>query len=255
MNRCEIGLPVAILAGGLATRLRPLTETVPKVLLEVAGKPFLEHQLLRLREQGIRDIVLCVGFLGEVIRDRFGNGRNYGVRIRYSFDGPVLLGTGGAIHRAAPMLGDAFFVLYGDSYLTIDYSAVADSFFDSGGSALMTVFKNQNEWDTSNVHFENGQIQEYNKHDVKPQMHHIDYGLSVFRTSVFAKYSGTSFLDLSDVMRDLALRGELTGYEASNRFYEIGSHAGLTELDGMLTAGQHNVPPKNKAGYDQTQPQ
>src|SRR5580700_700881 len=117
----QLDIPVALLAGGLATRLRPLTETVPKVLLEVAGKPFLEHQLAMLREQGIRRVVLCLGFLGEQVQLKFGDGSAYGVELLYSFDGPVLLGTGGAIRQALPLLGETFFVLYGDSYLNINF--------------------------------------------------------------------------------------------------------------------------------------
>ena len=124
----SVGLPVAILAGGLATRLRPVTETVPKVLLEVAGKPFLEHQLAQFREQGVEEVVLCVGFLGETIQEQYGDGALMEYDISYSFDGPKLLGTGGAIRKALPLLGEAFFVMYGDSYLRIDFAEVERAF-------------------------------------------------------------------------------------------------------------------------------
>jgi NDP-sugar pyrophosphorylase family protein len=227
--------PVAILAGGLATRLRPLTETVPKVLLEVGGKPFLEHQLDILREQGIRRVVLCVGFLGEQIQGQFGDGSAYGVELLYSFDGPVLLGTGGAIRQALPLLGEMFFVLYGDSYLNIDFRQVARALNDSGKSALMTVFNNQDLWDASNVWFADGQIKLYDKSQRIPEMRHIDYGLSVFHSSVFAPYPGAVALDLTDVLKELVGKGDLAGYEASQRFYEIGSKSGLEELDRYLT--------------------
>src|ERR1700733_5094623 len=166
----QIDIPVALLAGGLATRLRPLTETVPKVLLEVAGKPFLQHQLAMLREQGIRRVVLCVGFLGEQVRQQFGNGSAHGVELLYSFDGPVLLGTGGAIRQALPLLGERFFVLYGDSYLNVDFSQVASSFNESRKSALMTVFDNRDRWDASNVWFAEGQIKLYDKRARIPEM-------------------------------------------------------------------------------------
>jgi NDP-sugar pyrophosphorylase family protein len=232
----EIEIPVAILAGGLATRLRPLTDNIPKILVEVGGKPFLEHQLVVLREQGIRNVVLCVGFLGEAIRDRFGDGREYGVDIRYSFDGPSLLGTGGAIRHAIPMLGNVFFVLYGDSYLRIDFAAIASAFRQSGRSGLITVFQNQNSWDRSNVHFAEGEIKQYDKRRPGPEMRYIDYGLSMYRASVFARYADVTPLDLSEIMRDLAERGELAGYEAAERFYEIGSPAGLQELNRLLSA-------------------
>ncbi len=236
MTNSDTPLPVAILAGGLATRMRPLTETVPKVLLEVAGRPFFEYQLESLKQQGIRDVVMCVGFLGEMVEERFGDGSQYGMRIRYSWDGPVLLGTGGAIRRALPLLGEAFFILYGDSYLQIDFNSVARAFHQSGKSALMTVFRNNNQWDTSNVHFCDGQILAYDKVLRTPQMECIDYGLSICRASVLESYTPGAVLDLSVVMRDLAMKGDLAGYEADRRFYEIGSFAGLSELDRSLAA-------------------
>jgi len=229
-----LDIPVAILAGGLATRLRPLTETVPKVLLEVAGKPFLEHQLALLRGQGIRRAVLCVGFLGEQIQARFGDGSAYGVELLYSFDGPVLLGTGGAVRQALPLLGETFFVLYGDSYLNIDFGQVARALTESRKSALMTVFNNQDRWDASNVWFADGQIKLYEKSARIPQMRHIDYGLSVFHSSVFTVYPGGDALDLTHVLKDLVAKEDLAGYEAGQRFYEIGSKSGLEELDRYL---------------------
>jgi NDP-sugar pyrophosphorylase family protein len=230
----RISLPIAILAGGLATRLRPVTETVPKVLLEVAGKPFLEHQLAQLRESGVDDVVLCVGYLGEMIRERYGDGRAHGVRIRYSFDGPNLLGTGGAIRNALPLLGEAFFVMYGDSYLRIDFAEVESVFRLSRKPGLMTIFHNQGLWDTSNIRYANGVIERYDKKLQDPSMQHIDYGLSVFRSEVFAAYPANTVLDLAQVMRTLVDRGEMAGYEAQERFYEIGSPSGWRELDQFL---------------------
>jgi N-acetyl-alpha-D-muramate 1-phosphate uridylyltransferase len=236
-------LPVAILAGGLATRLRPVTETVPKVLLEVAGKPFLEHQLARLREQGVEDVVLCVGFLGEAIRDRYGDGRAQGVRISYSFDGPKLLGTGGAIRNALPLLGEAFFVMYGDSYLRIDFAEVENAFRRLAKPGLMTLFHNRDLWDVSNVRYANGTIQRYDKKLRDPDMQHIDYGLSVFKSEVFAAYPPDTVLDLAQVMRALVDRGEMAGFEAQERFYEIGSMEGWRELDQFLN---NDVPQKQE---------
>ena len=233
----RVSLPVAILAGGLATRLRPLTETVPKVLLEVAGKPFLEHQLVRLREQGVEHVVLCVGFLGETIRSDFGDGRDYGVHISYSFDGPRLLGTGGAIRKALPLLGDAFFVMYGDSYLRIDFAEVETAFRTLGKPGLMTLFHNQDHWDVSNVSYANGAIKRYDKVLRDVDMQHIDYGLSVFKADVFTAYPPDEVLDLAHVMRSLVDRGEMAGFEAQERFYEIGSHEGLRELNEFLNDG------------------
>jgi NDP-sugar pyrophosphorylase family protein len=229
-----IDLPVAILAGGLATRLRPITEKIPKSLVEVAGEPFLSHQLRLLHARGIRRAVLCVGFLGEMIERDFGDGARFGIELRYSFDGPVLLGTGGALRQALPLLGDAFFVLYGDSYLPVDYTAVEAAWRASGKDALMTVFRNEGAWDTSNVEFSGGKIARYDKRDRTPAMRHIDYGLSIFTAKVFADRAPGEHLDLADVQRDLVAQGRMAGYEIHERFYEIGSHAGLAELDALL---------------------
>jgi NDP-sugar pyrophosphorylase family protein len=230
----KVGLPVAILAGGLATRLRPVTETVPKVLLEVGGKPFLEHQLVQLRQQGVEHVVLCVGFLGDLIQKRYQDGQSQGIRISYSFDGPKLLGTGGAIRKALPLLGEAFFVMYGDSYLRIDFGEVESAFRRLGRPGLMTLFHNQDLWDVSNVCYADGVIQRYDKKLRGPDMQHIDYGLSVFKADAFREYPPDEVLDLAQVMRTLVDRGEMAGFEASERFYEIGSPAGWRELDELL---------------------
>ena len=228
-------LPVALLAGGLATRLRPLTEKIPKVLLPVAGQPFLAHQLRLLRERGITRAVLCLGHLGEMVEREFGDGSAHGVHLDYSFDGPVLLGTGGALQRALPLLGEKFFVLYGDSYLPIPFAPIAESFERSGRLGLMTVFRNEGQYDTSNVVFGDGEIKIYDKKLRLPEMLHIDYGLSLFRAEVFARYPADQAFDLADVMRDLVAEKQLAGYEVPERFYEIGSHAGLEELNRLLS--------------------
>ncbi len=227
-------LPVAILAGGLATRLRPITEKVPKLLVEVAGEPFFSHQLRLLKKAGLARVVLCVGHLGEMIVDQYGDGAKWGVQIDYSFDGPKLLGTGGALIRALPKLGDAFYVLYGDSYLPIDYQAVGRSFLSSGQLGLMTVFENREAYDASNVWFEDGRIKLYSKKEKPSQMRHIDYGLGVFRAAAFAGCPRDAVVDLAAVQADLCTRDELAGYEVKERFYEIGSPAGLNELDQLL---------------------
>ena len=227
-------LPVAILAGGLATRLRPITEKIPKSLVEVAGEPFLAHQLRLLHSHGIRKAVLCVGYLGEMIERDFGDGA-FGVELKYSFDGPVLLGTGGALRLALPLLDDAFFVLYGDSYLPVDYATVGEAWRASGKDALMTVFRNEGAWDTSNVEFSDGKLVRYDKRDRTPAMRHIDYGLSIFKASVFADRAIGEKFDLSEVQRDLVAQGRMAGYEVRERFYEVGSHAGLAELNELLS--------------------
>ncbi len=231
----KVDLPVAILAGGLATRLRPITEKIPKSLVDVAGEPFLAHQLRLLHSHGIRRAVLCVGHLGEMIERDFGDGAEFGVGLKYSFDGPVLLGTGGALRQALPLLGDAFFVLYGDSYLPVDYAAVGDAWRASGKDALMTVFRNEGAWDTSNVEFHDGELLRYDKRDRTSAMRHIDYGLSIFKASVFADHASGGKFDLADVQRDLVAQDRMAGYEVRERFYEVGSHAGLAELSALLS--------------------
>ena len=227
-------IPVAILAGGLATRLRPITENIPKSLVPVAGKPFLAHQLELLHARGIRHAVLCIGYLGEMIQREFGDGKAFGVRLDYSFDGPKLLGTGGAIQRALPLLGNEFFVLYGDSYLPVEYRPIADFFRRSGKLGLMTVYRNEGRYDTSNVVFHDGEIAVYDKKNRPPEMRHIDYGLSLFKTSVFASYAAGQAFDLAEVMGKLVREKQLAGYEVRERFYEIGSPAGLAELETLL---------------------
>ncbi len=225
---------VALLAGGLATRLRPITERIPKALVTVAGEPFLAHQLRLLHANGLRRVVLCVGFLGEMIEAEFGDGSAFGMQLEYSFDGEKLLGTGGALVRALPRLGEAFLVLYGDSYLPIDYPAVVRAFVSSGKPGLMTVFRNEGRWDTSNVVFADGTIRCYDKKALTAEMLHIDYGLGILRAETLAGRRADEPFDIADVYRDLSLAAQLAGYEVAQRFYEIGSHAGLAELDALL---------------------
>jgi N-acetyl-alpha-D-muramate 1-phosphate uridylyltransferase len=241
-------IPVAILAGGLATRLRPITEKIPKSLVPVAGKPFLAHQLELLHARGICRAVLCIGYLGEMIQHEFGDGKNFGIKLDYSFDsarqseatagGQKLLGTGGAIKSALPKLGEEFFVLYGDSYLPIDYAPIADFFHHSGKSGLMTVFRNEGKFDTSNVVFADGEIKVYDKKNRSPEMQHIDYGLSLFKASVFNSYAADQIFDLAEVMGKLVREKQLAGFEVRERFYEIGSPAGLAELETLLKTGK-----------------
>ncbi|MEY2879950.1 MAG: hypothetical protein RLZZ15_2330 [Verrucomicrobiota bacterium] len=227
-------LPVALLAGGMATRLRPITEKIPKLLVEVAGESFFSHQLRLLKKNGLTRIVLCVGYLGEMIVEQYGDGTKWGVRIEYAFDGPKLLGTGGALIAALPKLGDAFYVLYGDSYLPIDYRAVGDFFLRSGKQGLMTVYENRGRYDASNVEFADGEIKIYDKKLKSPAMRHIDYGLGVFRATAFDGFARDAVVDLAAVQSSLVARRALAGYEMRERFYEIGSHEGLNELNALL---------------------
>jgi len=226
--------PIAILAGGLATRLRPITATVPKALIEVAGKPFIFRQLDYLRSQGASDVVLCTGYLGDQIESAVGSGSAFGLRVAYSPDGPTLLGTGGALMQAAPLLGEQFFVLYGDSFLPCNFREVQASFVASGQPALMTVLRNRDRWDRSNVLFRAGRIIEYNKRTPSKEIQHIDYGLGVLSLGVFNGYSVARPFDLADVYHELSLAGKLAGHEVRERFYEIGSHEGLKETESYF---------------------
>jgi NDP-sugar pyrophosphorylase family protein len=226
--------PVAILAGGLATRLRPATEKIPKALLRLAGEPFLVHQLRLLHSENFRKVVLCVGYLGEMIEAKIGDGKQLGLQIDYSFDGPTLLGTGGALKHAISKLGQKFLVIYGDSYMPVDYAAVVKAFVRSEKPALMTVFQNEGRWDASNVWFQAGEIHRYDKKVRTPQMRHIDYGISVLTAGVFADFPDNAPFDLADLFSRLVREKQMAAYEVRQRFYEIGSEQGLTELDGLL---------------------
>jgi len=226
--------PVAILAGGLATRLRPITEKIPKSLIEVAGQPFICHQMEYLRKQGIRSVVVCIGFLGEMIQEVVGDGSRWGMHVSYSPDGPELLGTGGALRQASLLLGEHFFVLYGDSYLPIDFSDVQKIYIASGKKGLMTVLRNRDLWDKSNVEFCDGQIIEYNKTQVRPQMHYIDYGLGILDRSGLQAFTSEKTFDISEMYNNFSLTGNLVGYEVFERFYEIGSHQGIEDTQLYL---------------------
>ena len=233
----EARFPVAILAGGLAARMRPATERIPKALLEVAGRPFIEHQLASLRREGVDRVVLCVGFLGEMIQASVGDGAKFGLSVSYSFDGERLLGTGGALRRALPLLGEHFYVLYGDSYLDIGYAGVQAAYRRSGLPALMTVFRNEGRWDTSNVLFDGERVVRYDKRNPAEDMKFIDYGLGILTGDVFRASKEEAF-DLADLYVSLAREGKLAGFEAKSRFYEIGTPSGLAEADGHLRGRQ-----------------
>ena len=225
----------ALLSGGLATRLRPLTEKIPKALVEIAGKPFIDRQLTLLQRKGIRHVVLCLGYMGQQVEGLVGDGEHWGLKVDYSYDGPQLLGTAGALQQARCYLGDLFWVLYGDSYLDFDYRAVSD-FFESAGAGklgLMSVFANQNRWDQSNVIFKNGQLLRYDKLKQSPEMEHIDYGAALLRVSALDLTPKGPY-DLADLYRQLVADGLMLGYEVAERFYEIGSYEGIEDAAGYF---------------------
>jgi N-acetyl-alpha-D-muramate 1-phosphate uridylyltransferase len=228
-------LPVAILAGGLATRLGSLTDRVPKVLLNIAGRPFIFHQLEFLKNQGIDQVVLCVGHLGQQVRAAVGDGGTLGLSIQYSFDGAELLGTGGALKQALPLLGGAFFVLNGDSYVPCPFAEIQAAYQTAGRAALMTILYNDNRWDKSNVLFQDGMLVAYDKRSPQLGMAHIDFGVSVFSSEVFLKYEKSKIIDLADICRDLSISGQLAALEVTQRFYEIGSIQGIKDTEEYLS--------------------
>jgi NDP-sugar pyrophosphorylase family protein len=226
--------PVVILAGGIATRLRPITETIPKAMLTVAGEPFVAHQLRLLQKNGIKRVVICAGFLSQQLEDFVGDGSQFGLSVTFSFDGEKLLGTGGALKKALPLLEEEFFVMYGDSYLTVDFKDVYSVFLTRPSLGLMTVFKNCNAWDNSNIVFEGGRIVAYDKKVKKEGMDYIDYGLGILKKTAFdAKGTGDVF-DLSWLYQDLISKKQMSGYVVSERFYEIGSLSGLAQTESYL---------------------
>jgi NDP-sugar pyrophosphorylase family protein len=226
---------LALLAGGLAKRLRPLTTTTPKSLIAVAGEPFLAHQLRLLRAGGIREVVICCGFLGSQIEEFAGDGSRFGLSIAYSYDGDTPLGTGGALRAALPLLGRQFLVMYGDSWLTEPIEPIWRTFCESGKPALMTIFRNGNRWGASNVEYRKDLIVRYDKRRPSPEMHHIDYGFQVLDAGVLDHWTVPVF-DLADVLSGLADYSMLAGYETAERFYEIGSFPGLRETEAVVAA-------------------
>jgi MurNAc alpha-1-phosphate uridylyltransferase len=227
-------LQCVILAGGKGLRMWPLTEALPKALLPVRGKPFAHRQLALLARQGVSEVVYSIGHHGQMIRDSVGDGRAFGLRVRYVDEGEALRGTGGALRLCLDegVLGESFLVLYGDSYLPIELGPVVEGFRAGGGRALMTVLRNEGRWDRSNVVFERGRVVLYDKKTADPRMLFIDYGLTMLSRQVAARLPAIA--DLADLYRDLSLAGELAGFEVTRRFYEIGSPEGLRDLETLI---------------------
>jgi MurNAc alpha-1-phosphate uridylyltransferase len=210
-----------ILAGGYATRLYPVTKTIPKAMLQVAGKPFINHQLTLLKKNGISRVVICSGYLSKQIEDYVGNGSEFGLTIKYSIDGEKLLGTGGAIKKALPLLEDKFFVIYGDAYLDVDFKQVSEFFLCRSKKGLMTVFHNMDKWNTSNVVFVDGKLVKYDKKEKTRNMEYIDFGLSILTKAAFEENSSGEIFDLKELFESLINEGQLIGYEVKDRFYDL----------------------------------
>jgi NDP-sugar pyrophosphorylase family protein len=229
-------MQVVILAGGLGKRLGPLTADLPKPLVPVNGRPFLAHVLALLGENGFTRVLILHGYRGHKLEETFGSGADLGLGIRYRHDGPRLLGTGGALRNAVDLLEPEFLVLYGDTYLDIDYGAVVRAFRDSGKPALMTVLRNQGRWDTSNVVFRDGHLIRYDKHHRVPEMDYIDYGLSGLLREVVEELPANEVADLADLYSRLVGEGRMAGFEVSRRFYEIGTPRGLADTERYLAS-------------------
>lgn len=243
-------MQMVILAGGKATRLLPLTSNLPKSMLKIAGRPFLEYQLELLKEYEVKDILICLGYKGELMMDYFGNGEKFGVRLSYSFDGERLLGTAGALKKAYKLLDENFFLMYGDSYLPYNYKKIEEFFNGSTGSpsrlwrersdklSLMVIYKNKNRYDKSNIAIQDGLVRIYVKDLKGENLEYIDAGLSILKKEVLNLVPEDEAYDLQDLYRILISEEEMLAYEVKQRFYEIGSFEGLEEFRKLVERGE-----------------
>jgi len=230
---------IVILAGGLGTRLRPITETIPKAMVPIQGKPFVHHQLDLLAKNEIRDIILSTGYLGQMIQDYVGDGQKWGIQVRYVDEGKHLRGTGGAIRFVLDqgLLQERFLVTYGDSYLPVAYQKIWQEFLGTAEPALMTVMKNFEQWDASNACFDGSKVTLYDKKlkTKPPEMRYIDFGLSGWsKTTIATEIPKDEKFDLADLFHTLSVQNLLAGYEIQERFYEIGSAQGIQDLEKYL---------------------
>ncbi len=231
---------LALLAGGKATRLEPVSTTIPKSMIIVAGKPFIAHQLELIKKNNISKVVLCISHMGEYIKNYIGGENNFNLKIDFSFDGEKLLGTGGALKKALPLLGDNFFIMYGDSYLDTDFAKINEYFFLKNKKGLMTVFNNEDKWDSSNIEYDDNKIINYNKKFPTKKMKYIDYGLGILNKSAFDDFKNLDKFDLEEVYVNLLQKKQLAGFEIKERFFEIGSFDGLEETNRHLTMNKGN---------------
>lgn len=224
---------IVILAGGLATRLYPITEKIPKSIVEINGRPFLEYQIDLCKKNGIEEIILCVGHLWEQVKDYFGDGSKFGVKITYSVENERL-DTGGALKNALSYLDEQFFVMYGDSYLPIDWQKAADFYKKSGILGLMTVYKNNHRLAPSQLMInKKGFITEFTKKDFRPEMEYIEYGLNIFPRSIIDQIPEKSF-PIGNYFNLLIEKKQLISYESPVRFYEVGCPEGLKTFEKYL---------------------
>jgi NDP-sugar pyrophosphorylase family protein len=226
-------LPVAILAGGLGTRIQSVSRGLPKSLMVFNGKPFLEWQLQLLEKNKCKAVVICVGHKSDLIKNYLEDRPKSKLDIKLSYDGNYNLGTGGALVKARKYLGKAFLVLYGDSYLSVNFEEVSENFLSVRKSGLLTVLKNDLNFEPSNVYFRNNLVLQYDKINRSNKMKYIDYGLSAFKSDAFTEFSSTKFLDLSIILSQLAMQRQLAGYEVYERYYEVGSIQGTQDFQEL----------------------
>jgi N-acetyl-alpha-D-muramate 1-phosphate uridylyltransferase len=226
-------MQAVILAGGLGTRLRPITSSVPKAMVQVGGKPFLEHEIELLKENGVEDLVLCVGHLGDAVEDYFGDGSRWGVRVRYSRDGPVLLGPAGALKLAEPLLEGQFFVTYGDAYLRLDYRSLMEGFETSGKLGMMAVYKNRNRFGRSDLAIEGGKVVRYEKSG-SGGMEWVNFGVTALKRMALSLIPPGRECGEEEFYGELIRRGELLAFPVRKRFYEIGRPSSLAEFERFL---------------------
>ncbi len=226
-------LPIAILAGGLGTRIQSVSRGLPKSLMEFNGKPFLEWQLQLLEKNKCKAVVICVGHKSDLIKNYLEVRPKSKLDIRLSHDGKYNLGTGGALVKARKYLGKAFLVLYGDSYLSVNFEEVSEYFLSIRKLGLMTVLKNELNLEPSNVYLRNKLVLQYDKINRSDKMTYIDYGLSAFKSGAFTDFSSTKFLDLSKILSQLAIQKQLAGYKVYERYYEIGSIQGTKDFQEL----------------------
>jgi NDP-sugar pyrophosphorylase family protein len=225
---------LVLLAGGMATRLNNITQNLPKSLIEIEGKPFIDYQMELFKRKGIQNVIVCVGHFGEMIEHHVGDGSRFGLSVKYSYDGTTLLGTGGAIRKALPLLNDAFFVMYGDSYFEVDFLSIQTAFKTHALPALMTVYKNENQYDVSNVLFKDSLVLMYDKFKPTQEMTYIDYGLGLLSKAVFQAFQNQEIFDLAEVYSHLSKQKLLLGHEVHERFYEIGSISGIQAFQELI---------------------
>jgi D-glycero-D-manno-heptose 1,7-bisphosphate phosphatase len=236
INPGDMAMQVVILAGGMGTRISAISRNLPKALLPVAGRAFIEHQFDLLRGCGLRRVLLCVGHGGDLIRRHVGDGSGFGMQVDYSEENPsALLGTGGALLNAWPKLDDVFMVLYGDSYLPFDFGAMAQAWEKSHPPVLMSVYRNLNQWDPSNTIIADGRVVRYDKHLQPGEAPYIDYGVTIYKKEVFAPYRRTPLpIDLAVILSDAVKQNAVASYTTAQRFYEIGKPEGIQSLENLL---------------------